>query len=56
MKDEGNAYRILFRKPQQKRPLGRSTSRYENKVAMDLREITSENLGSTHVAQGRDQW
>jgi hypothetical protein len=34
-----NAYRILTRKPEEKRPLGRPRRRLEDNIKMDLREI-----------------
>jgi hypothetical protein len=34
-----NVYRVLVRKPEGKRPLGRSRSRWEDGIKMDLREI-----------------
>jgi hypothetical protein len=35
-----NVYKVLVRKPEGKRPLGRPMSRWENGVRMDLRDIT----------------
>jgi hypothetical protein len=37
-KAKRNAYKILVRKPEEKRPLGRSRCRWEN-IKMDLSEI-----------------
>jgi hypothetical protein len=34
-----NAYRVLVRKPEGKRPLGRHRRRWEDNIKMDLREI-----------------
>jgi hypothetical protein len=34
-----NTYRILVKEPEGKRPLGRSTLRWEDNIKMDLREI-----------------
>jgi hypothetical protein len=34
-----NAYKILIRKPEGKRPLGRPRCRWEDNIRMDLREI-----------------
>jgi hypothetical protein len=34
-----NAYRILFGKPEEKRPLGRPRCRWVGNIKMDLREI-----------------
>jgi hypothetical protein len=34
-----NVYRVLVRKPEGKRPLGRPRRRWEDGIKMDLREI-----------------
>ena len=34
-----NAYRVLVRKPESKRPLGRPRRRWEDNIKMDLREV-----------------
>jgi hypothetical protein len=39
MGDKKNACRILVRKPEGKRPLGRSRRIWVNNIKMDLREI-----------------
>jgi len=36
---ERSTYRVLVAKPEGKRPLGRTTRRYENKIKRDHREI-----------------
>jgi hypothetical protein len=36
--EQRNAYRILVRKPEGKRSLGRHRRRWENNIKMDLRE------------------
>jgi hypothetical protein len=33
------AYRILMGKPEEKRPLGRPRSRWEDNIKMDLQEV-----------------
>jgi len=38
----------------EKRPLGRTTRRWERVIKMDLRGIEWECVESTHLAQGRD--
>jgi hypothetical protein len=52
------AYRILIGKPERKRPLGRHRRRrrWEDNIKMYLREIRSEDLDCTLLAQERDQW
>jgi hypothetical protein len=37
--DGGNVYRVLMRKLEEKRPLGRPRRRQEDEIKMDLREI-----------------
>jgi hypothetical protein len=39
MGEKMNAYRILLRKPEGKRPLGRPRRRWVDYIKMDLREI-----------------
>jgi hypothetical protein len=39
MGEEMNVYRVLMRKPEGKRPLGRPRRRWEHGIRMDLREI-----------------
>jgi hypothetical protein len=36
MGDKGNAYRLLVRKPEGKRPLGRPRRRWEDNIRIDL--------------------
>jgi hypothetical protein len=51
-----NAYKILVGKTEGKRPLGRSRSRWEDKIRMEFREIGWEVVDWLHLAQGMDQW
>jgi hypothetical protein len=51
--EKGNAYRILVRKPEGKRPLGRPRRRWKDK---DLREIGWGGIDWIDLAQDRDQW
>jgi hypothetical protein len=39
MGEERNVYRVLMRKPEGKRPLGRPRRRWEDGIKMDLMEI-----------------
>jgi hypothetical protein len=39
MREERNAYRLLVRKPEGRRPLGRPRSRWVDNIRMDLREV-----------------
>jgi hypothetical protein len=51
-----NVYRVLFGKPEGKRPLDRPRHRWEDGIKMDLREIGWEGVESIHLAQDRDHW
>jgi hypothetical protein len=46
------AYRILVRKPEGKRPLGRPRRRWVDNIKMDLREIEWDGVDWID----RDQW
>jgi hypothetical protein len=50
------AYRILVRKPEGKRPLGRQRRGCFDKIKMDLREIGCDVMDWIDLAQDRDQW
>jgi hypothetical protein len=56
MGQTGNAFKILFGKPEEKRPLGRPRNRWEDNIGMDLRDIGWEGVDWIHLAQDRDQW
>jgi hypothetical protein len=42
MGEERKVYKVLVRKPEGKRPLGRPRRRWEDGIRMDLREIGCE--------------
>jgi hypothetical protein len=42
MGDKSGAYRVLIRKPEGKRPLGRHGRRWQNSIKMDLQEGDGE--------------
>jgi hypothetical protein len=46
---------ILIGKPEGKRPLGRSRSRWEDNIRIDPREIGWEDMDWINLAQERDQ-
>jgi len=49
-------YRILVRKPEGRRPLGRPRRRWEDNIKMDLREVGCGCVEWTELAQERDRW
>jgi hypothetical protein len=51
-----NACNTSVRKPEGKRPLGRSRDRWEDNIRMDLKEIGCEGVGWVHLVQDMDQW
>jgi hypothetical protein len=51
-----NAYRILFGKPERKRPLGRPRRRWLDSIKIDLRGIEWDDMDWIDLAQDRDQW
>jgi hypothetical protein len=42
--EKRNAFRILFRKPEGKKPLGRPRRRWVNNIKIDLREIGWDDM------------
>jgi hypothetical protein len=56
MREKRNAYNILVRKPEGKRPPGRRRRRWVDNTKMDLREIARDGTEWTYLAQDRDQW
>jgi hypothetical protein len=51
-----NAYNILVRKPEGRRPLGRPWRRWEDNIRLDLRITGWEGVDWIHLAQHRDHW
>jgi hypothetical protein len=49
-------YRVLFRRPEGKRPLGRPRFRWEDNIKMDRREIGIDGANWIRLAQDRVQW
>jgi len=43
-------YRVLVRKPEGKRPLGRSRRRWEDNIRVDLQEVGCESMDWIDVA------
>jgi hypothetical protein len=55
MGDRRGAYRVLVRKPEGKRPLGRSRCRWDDNIKMDLGEV-GWGIGWMDFAEDRDRW
>jgi hypothetical protein len=49
-------YRILVRKPEGRRPLGRPRRRWEDNIRLDLWEVGCGCVDWMELAQGRDSW
>jgi hypothetical protein len=54
--EKRNASRLLVRKPEGKRPLGRPRRRWVDNIRMDLREVGWGNGDWIGVAQDRNRW
>jgi hypothetical protein len=51
-----NLYKILIRKPERQRLLGRQRRRWEDNIRVDLGHIGWESVDCMHVVFNRDQW
>ena len=49
-------YRVLVRKPEGKRPLGRPRHRWDDNIKMDLQEVGCGGMDWIELAQDRDRW
>ena len=56
MEQSRNAYRVLVGKPEGKGSLGRSRSRWEDNIQMDLREVGCDSGDLIDLAEDRNQW
>jgi hypothetical protein len=56
MREKRKACRVLMGKQEGKKPLGKSTSRWENNIKMDLKEIEWGCMDWIHPAKDRDHW
>jgi hypothetical protein len=56
MEKKRNAYRMLARMPEEKRPVGRPRHRWEDNIKMDVREIGWGGMDWIDLAEDRDQW
>jgi hypothetical protein len=51
-----DVYRVLVGRPEDKRPMGRPRSRWEDNIKLDLREIGIDGANWIQLAQDRIQW
>jgi hypothetical protein len=56
MGERRGVYRLLVRKPEEKRPLGRPRRRWEDNIKLDLREIGIDGENWIRLAQDRVLW
>jgi hypothetical protein len=56
MANKNNAYRVLARNPEEKKPLGRPRHRWEKNIKMQLTEIGCGDMDCLNLDQDRDQW
>jgi hypothetical protein len=56
MGEKRNVYRLLVRKPEGNRPLGRPRRRWINNIKMDLLEIGKDGVDWIGLAQDRYRW
>ena len=56
MREERNAYNVLFGMPEGQRPLGRGRNRWESNITLDFNEIRWGVVDCVGLAQDRDTW
>ena len=56
MGEERGVHRVLVRKPEGKRPLGRPRRRWEDNIKNDLQEVGGGCGDWMELAQDRDRW
>jgi hypothetical protein len=54
--EEENFYRILVRRSECKRPLGKPRHRWEDNIKMDLMVVGIDGANWIHLAQDTVQW
>jgi hypothetical protein len=53
---EEGVYRVLVRKPEEKRTLGRPRSRWEDNIKMDLQKVGCGGMDWIELSQDRDRF
>jgi hypothetical protein len=56
VEERRDVYRVLVRKPDEKRPLGRPRRRWEDNIKMDLQEVGCRGMDWIKLAQDVDRW
>jgi hypothetical protein len=54
--EKQNAYEILVRKPEKKRPIGRPRRKWVHNIKIYLREIGWNGMDWMDLGQDKDQW
>jgi hypothetical protein len=56
MRDKRRAHKLLVRKPEGRRPLGRPRRRWVDNIKIDLGEVGWEDVDWIGLAQDRNRW
>jgi hypothetical protein len=56
MGEERVMHRVLVGKPEEKRPMGRPSRRWEDNIKMELQEVGGGHGDWMELAQDRDRW
>jgi hypothetical protein len=56
MGEERGVHRVLVRKPERKRPLGRHRRRWKDNIKMTLQEVGGRGGDWMELAQDKDRW